>query len=507
MNIHISKIFVLCMIIGVFGIGTAMAVPSVAIDPASTTGLSPGDTLSVNIHVDPDGNGVSGGEICLLFDTAVLEVTDLTKGDMLGTDAFDTGSGYDNTAGTVTAVLARQGVTTPPTAAGTWATVTFQVKAGVADGTTTIAITSVGVVDGDFAPIIGITTTGGTATVGTPGGPSVAIDPASTTGLSPGDTLSVNIHVDPDGNGVSGGEICLLFDTAVLEVTDLTKGDMLGTDAFDTGSGYDNTAGTVTAVLARQGVTTPPTAAGTWATVTFQVKAGVADGTTTIAITSVGVVDGDFVPITSITTTDGTATVGGAAVPPTLVAYTITNTTIVSPQTTSIDVKFSERVSAIIKIEDASGNLVNVLYTSSGVTDPSARTWDGTDTDGATVPDGTYTVNVSGVSTTTGLSVIDTSKTINVHAAGAVSVTLYEGWNLIAVPVNDPTADTAAELAPKITGCKEVVKWDASTQTYVPYTKIGDDWTGTDFVITGGMGLFVSVEGDTTVGFTGDAWS
>ena len=100
--------------------------------------------------------------------------------------------------------------------------------------------------------------------------------------------------------------------------------------------------------------------------------------------------------------------------PPTLVTYTITNTTITPPQTTSIDVRFSERVSAIIKIEDASGNLVNELYTSTGVTDPTPKTWDGTYTNGTTVPDGTYTVNVSGVNTTTGLSVVDTSKTIDV---------------------------------------------------------------------------------------------
>ena len=292
---------------------------------------------------------------------------------------------------------------------------------------------------------------------------------------------------------------------------------------------------------------------------------------------------------------DTTVTVGVS--PPTLVTYTISNATITPPQTTSIDVRFSEQVSAIIKIEDASGNLVNELYTSASVTNPDPQIWDGTYTNGTTVPDAIYTVNVSGVSTTTGLSVVNTSETITVgvavnqpptaviasptatgtyHAGTEVSflstdsedtdgdivsynwafgdgdtsavanpthtytttgsmtvtltvtdnggandtatvtidvlepevtVSLYEGWNLIAVPVNDPTADTAAELASKITGCKEVVKWDASTQTYVPYTKIGDDWTGTDFVITGGMGLFVSVEGDTTVGFTGDAWS
>ncbi|RZB28882.1 MAG: hypothetical protein AEth_01486 [Candidatus Argoarchaeum ethanivorans] len=100
-----------------------------------------------------------------------------------------------------------------------------------------------------------------------------------------------------------------------------------------------------------------------------------------------------------------------------------------------------------------------------------------------------------------------TTVTINVLETEAVSVTLYTGWNLIAVPVNDSTANTAEELALKINGCKEVVKWDALTQMYITYSKISGDWIGTDFAITGGMGLFVNVEGNTTVGFTGGAWS
>ncbi len=184
MNGYLSKIFVLCMVIGASG--AAAAVPTVTIIPASTTGLSPGDTFSVNIDVDPDGNGVSSGQIDLSFDTSVLEVTNRVTGDMLGTGAFDTGSADDNTAGTVNAVLARQGTTTLPTAAGTWATVTFSVKTGAADGTTIIAIKSAGMVDGSFADITGITTTAGTAILGDGGTyptptPTVTLTPPPTT--------------------------------------------------------------------------------------------------------------------------------------------------------------------------------------------------------------------------------------------------------------------------------------------------------------------------------------
>ena len=167
MNGYPFKIFVLCMVIGASG--AAAAAPAVTISPASTTGLSPGATFAVDIDVDPDGNGVASGEICLLFDTSVLEVTNQAKGDMLGTNALDTGSAHDNTAGTVTAVLARQGTTTPPTAAGTWATVDFSVKTGAVDGATNIAITSADLADEVFFDLIGITTTDGTATVGAAG--------------------------------------------------------------------------------------------------------------------------------------------------------------------------------------------------------------------------------------------------------------------------------------------------------------------------------------------------
>ena len=396
MNGYITKIFVLCMVLGAFGMGAATAAPAVTISPASTTGLAPGDSFSVNITVDPDGKGVSSGQIDLSFDTAVLEATGLTKGDMLGADPLDTGSDYNNTAGTVIAVLARNGATTPPTAAGTWATVAFSVKTGAADGATTIAITSAGMVDESFAAITGITTTDGTVTVGAAApAPAVTISPASTTGLAPGDSFSVNITVDPDGKGVSSGQIDLSFDTAVLEATGLTKGDMLGADPLDTGSDYNNTAGTVIAVLARNGATTPPTAAGTWATVAFSVKTGAADGATTIAITSAGMIDESFAAITGITTTDGTATVGAAG-PVTLTWQTEPPTSVTQGDGVTFDISFSAMVDYYSRVENSTGGVV-WRYPASGAgntADPQERTWTTT----TETPPGDYTIviNING---------------------------------------------------------------------------------------------------------------
>ncbi|MEA3485085.1 MAG: Ig-like domain-containing protein [Candidatus Aerophobetes bacterium] len=85
---------------------------------------------------------------------------------------------------------------------------------------------------------------------------------------------------------------------------------------------------------------------------------------------------------------------------PSLVNYTISNTTI-SPNgdgimdDTEIDVEFSEPVDATILIENATG-VVKSLYTSSSkVTDPTPKTWDGTDDGDNIVADGTYHVNVT----------------------------------------------------------------------------------------------------------------
>ncbi len=164
---------------------------------------------------------------------------------------------------------------------------------------------------------------------------------------------------------------------------------------------------------------------------------------------------------------------------PTLVTYTITNTTIEPPQTTSIDVAFSEYVSATIEIENASGDLVKELYSSPNVKNPNAKTWDGTYTDDTAVPDGTYTVNVTGVNTTTGLSVINTSETITVATSGdtiaptvtantpagtgvaistVISVTFSEA-------MNQTSAEDAFSTSPAVNGS---LGWDNDTMTFTP---------------------------------------
>jgi hypothetical protein len=111
---------------------------------------------------------------------------------------------------------------------------------------------------------------------------------------------------------------------------------------------------------------------------------------------------------------------------PYLVTYTISNRTITPPQTTEIDVVFSERVEAWIKIEDSGRNLVKQLYHSTSVIDPDPKIWNGTYENGTQVPDGNYYVNVTGTNITSGLSVINNTEIITVTGAAKPDLIVTE---------------------------------------------------------------------------------
>ncbi len=115
---------------------------------------------------------------------------------------------------------------------------------------------------------------------------------------------------------------------------------------------------------------------------------------------------------------------------PALTTYTVSQGTIYPTATTAsglattttIDIKFSEQVKASIKIISANGTKVRLLYPSSGsssspVMDPTPKIWDGTNTAGTTVGNGTYTILISATSTATSLTMTDSSKTIVVASS------------------------------------------------------------------------------------------
>ena len=126
---------------------------------------------------------------------------------------------------------------------------------------------------------------------------------------------------------------------------------------------------------------------------------------------------------------------------PTLVEYTISNRTITPPQTTEIDVTFSERVAYRIAVEKDTATIYDWTGTAK---DPTAKEWDGTyKANGTVVPDGVYYVNVTGTNTTTGLSVVNNTETITVSSTGVPTADSFgvedaSGWSgtYVWVPVN-----------------------------------------------------------------------
>jgi len=123
---------------------------------------------------------------------------------------------------------------------------------------------------------------------------------------------------------------------------------------------------------------------------------------------------------------------------PTLVTYTISNSTI-SPNgdgvmdDTAIDVEFSESVAAAIKIENATG-VITTLYTSASVIDPAPQVWNGTDDSGNTVTYGTYQVNVTmddGVNPV----VFDNTRSIIVADTSVAVISIGDGVGNVTLPI------------------------------------------------------------------------
>jgi hypothetical protein len=146
----------------------------------------------------------------------------------------------------------------------------------------------------------------------------------------------------------------------------------------------------------------------------------------------------------------------------TLTKYSVAPTTIYPSATsgalattTTITLGFSQRVKASITIEDATGAAVRALYSSSGVTTPTPKVWDGKDDHGAVLAPGAYTILVSAATST--LSLSDSSQSVTIAAppvltpppfpAQQYTLSLVAGWNLLSTPVVPSDARVASVFA------------------------------------------------------------
>ena len=310
-----------------------------------------------------------------------------------------------------------------------------------------------------------------------------------------GDYVEVPVIITSTTNGpIQGMQFKVQYDTGVLDLSSVDLGDL-------TATGWSKTVGQIIVLDTDEGNALPDGSTGSVAILNFSVIG--APGTETdMNITDIIFSNTAFQPGTA-PAKDGTFTVGVA--PPEIKVYTISNYEITpSALTTDIDVEFSEQVEAWIKIEDSNRNLVNELYHSTGVIDPNSQTWDGTNTTGVQVPNGDYYVNVTGTSTTTGLSV-NATQIITVDKT-APTVTLVspldEATGVLVTTTISATFSEAMDPATitnttfTLDGVSGTVTYDAGTKTatFDPTTNLAYNKTYTATITTGvkdlaGIGL------------------
>ncbi|MFQ5933387.1 MAG: cohesin domain-containing protein [Dehalococcoidia bacterium] len=135
---------------------------AVRIEPA-TMRADAGDQIVVAVRVDPEGRGLSGGELNLAFDPQVLSVVDIEPGDLFGPEPLVGAEMVDNDSGTLLYALARKGQTSPPTPPSVFAEITFKVAEDARRGRYELTVTSAGLADEAFRDILDISL--GSATV------------------------------------------------------------------------------------------------------------------------------------------------------------------------------------------------------------------------------------------------------------------------------------------------------------------------------------------------------
>ncbi len=105
----------------------------------SASELKPGDSFTLSVIVDPNGHGISGGEVNLLMlDASVMEILEdeASAGGLLGTEPAEgikektSGDGYQS----LTFALGRKGETPLPTASGTLASIGLRIVGGAKPG-------------------------------------------------------------------------------------------------------------------------------------------------------------------------------------------------------------------------------------------------------------------------------------------------------------------------------------------------------------------------------------
>jgi len=182
----------------IIGIGmAAAAAPTVSIDPEYTTGLSPGDTFSVNVSVDPDTYGVKACKIDLTYNSSALTATGVTQGELLGSPTIGEPTNDYSTPGKIHWGISRTSAnpTPVPTSPGTFITIAFSVNAGALSGTYTLDLSNATLNNETSAEIPSVEVNDGYATVIAPDREPPVISNVASSSIT---TTSATIAWDTD---------------------------------------------------------------------------------------------------------------------------------------------------------------------------------------------------------------------------------------------------------------------------------------------------------------------
>ena len=125
------------------------------------------------------------------------------------------------------------------------------------------------------------------------------------TDMRPINEVSVDIEIDPQGRGISGGEIYLKFTPEAFVLSEIVSGELLGEGPLVGAHVVDTTSGTILYAIARRGLTPVPTQTSIFARLTFTVLDGTKSGIYVFSLLTVGLSDNWFQDIDLIKLTSG----------------------------------------------------------------------------------------------------------------------------------------------------------------------------------------------------------
>jgi len=127
----------------------------------SQVGVHKGQQCELRVEVNPNGEGISAGEVNVSYNTQAIEMVRLEPGDLLGPNAIEGVKLIDNEKGKIRYALGRQGITHPPTKQGTFVVLVLRIRDSGNEGSYAVNIIGASLVNEQFEDISHPKITGG----------------------------------------------------------------------------------------------------------------------------------------------------------------------------------------------------------------------------------------------------------------------------------------------------------------------------------------------------------